>query len=111
MIGVPPFMDDTPEAVFDNILNMEPEFPEGDESLSDGAMAAIRSLLDKDPKKRSGFAQIRNGDLELFRDVDWANLLEQDAPFMPQPDDEMDTGYFDARNNMLNLKVSQVEQF
>ena len=34
MIGIPPFMDETPEAVFDNILNMEPEFPEGEESLT-----------------------------------------------------------------------------
>ena len=40
--------------------------------------------------------------------MDWTNLLDKDAPFVPQPDDETDTGYFDARNNMLHLKVSQV---
>ncbi len=49
--------------------------------------------------------------MPFFSKVDWSNLSESEAPFIPQPDDETDTGYFDARNNMLQLKVSQVENF
>ncbi len=37
-------------------------------------------------------------------------MLDQEAPFVPQPDDDTDTGYFDARNNLLHLRVSQVEK-
>ena len=34
MIGTPPFNDETPELVFRRILNMDLEWPEGEESLS-----------------------------------------------------------------------------
>ena len=36
--------------------------------------------------------------MDFFKDLDFANLTEVDAPFMPQPDDETDTGYFEPRN-------------
>ena len=40
---------------------------------------------------------------------DWfADILSTDpAPFVPQPHDDTDTAYFDARNNMQEWKVSQ----
>ena len=43
---------------------------------------------------------------------DWfASLLDTDpAPFVPQPHDETDTAYFDARNNMQEWKVSQFNE-
>ena len=43
---------------------------------------------------------------------DWfANLLNTDpVPFVPQPRDETDTAYFDARNNMQEWKVSQFNE-
>ncbi len=49
-------------------------------------------------------------DLSFFSSVSWPDLLEQEAPFVPQPEDVTDTGYFDARNNLLHLRVSQVER-
>ena len=45
MTGIPPFMDDTPEAVFENILSGRIEWPENDEALSVEATEAISSLL------------------------------------------------------------------
>ena len=39
---------------------------------------------------------------------DWlANLHADTAPFVPQPHNETDTMYFDARNNMQEWKISQ----
>ena len=32
--------------------------------------------------------------LRLFVETDWDTLLEMEAPFIPQPDDETDTTYF-----------------
>ena len=83
-------------------------WPEGEESLSESEMAAIRALLPQDPKRRIKLGGLKG--LDLFHCFNWSNLLEQDAPFIPEPDDETDTGYFDARNNMLNLKLSQVTE-
>ena len=31
-----------------------------------------------------------------FKDIDWHNLLDMEAPFIPQPDDETDTTYFEG---------------
>lgn len=42
----------------------------------------------------------------LFSDVDWENLQHQPMPFIPQPDGETDTSYFEARNNAQHLTVS-----
>lgn len=42
----------------------------------------------------------------LFHGVDWDNLQNQTMPFIPQPDDETDTSYFEARNNAQHLTVS-----
>ncbi len=104
---MPPFSDSTPERVFANILSGDLEFPEGEESLSAEAEEAVRALLVKDPQRRAGLKEIQQN-FSFFSGVDWPGILEQEAPFVPQPEDEADTGYFDARNNMLQLKVSQV---
>lgn len=79
---------------------------EGEESLSQSAMDAVCALLVQDPDRRIKLDGLKG--LELFQGLNWGNLLEQEAPFVPEPEDETDTGYFDARNNMLHLKVSQV---
>jgi len=54
MIGIPPFMDETPEKVFDNILSRKMEWPEDDEALSDPSVQAITSLLTLNPSERPG---------------------------------------------------------
>ena len=69
-------------------------------------MDAVGALLAQDPDKWIKLDGLK--ELDLFRGLNWTNLLEQDAPFVPEPEDDTDTGYFDARNNMLQLKVSQV---
>ncbi|KAF4517944.1 hypothetical protein B566_EDAN005310, partial [Ephemera danica] len=50
--GIPPFSDDSSEAVFTNILNRNLEWPEGDEALSENMQSAIEALLTLDPEQR-----------------------------------------------------------
>ncbi|XP_064483773.1 serine/threonine-protein kinase greatwall-like [Ornithodoros turicata] len=100
LTGVPPFSDETPEAVFDNILQAELEWPEGEECLSEAATCAVEALLTRDPSLRAGAQELRS--LLLFSQVDWDNLHDAPAPFVPCPDDDTDTGYFEARNHMLS---------
>jgi len=40
--------------------------------------------------------------MPLFSDVHWDNLLSMTAPFIPQPDDSMDTVYFQGLQTVAN---------
>ncbi|XP_069504216.1 serine/threonine-protein kinase greatwall [Ambystoma mexicanum] len=104
LTGVPPFNDETPTLVFQNILNRDIPWPEGEEKLSTNAQAAIEILLCIDSTKRAGLKELKSH--PLFDGLDWNNLQNQTMPFIPQPDDETDTTYFDARNNAEHLTVS-----
>lgn len=104
LTGVPPFNDDTPQLVFQNILNRDIPWPEEEEALSTDARDAIEILLTMDMTKRAGLKELKSH--PLFKDLDWDNLQNQPMPFIPQPEDETDTSYFDARNNAQHIAVS-----
>ncbi|XP_074938689.1 serine/threonine-protein kinase greatwall [Phalacrocorax aristotelis] len=104
LTGIPPFNDETPTQVFQNILKRDIPWPEGEEKLSDNAQNAIDILLTVDSTKRAGLKELKLH--RLFHGVDWDNLQNQTMPFIPQPDDETDTSYFEARNNAQHLTVS-----
>ncbi|EMP37031.1 Serine/threonine-protein kinase greatwall [Chelonia mydas] len=104
LTGIPPFNDETPQQVFQNILKRDIPWPEGEEKLSSNAQNAIDILLTIDTTKRAGLKELKHH--PLFHGVDWDNLQNQTMPFVPQPVDETDTSYFEARNNAQHLTVS-----
>uniref|UniRef100_K7FW32 Serine/threonine-protein kinase greatwall n=1 Tax=Pelodiscus sinensis TaxID=13735 RepID=K7FW32_PELSI len=104
LTGIPPFNDETPQQVFQNILKRDIPWPEGEEQLSSNAQNTIDILLTIDTTKRAGLKELKRH--PLFHGVDWDNLQNQTMPFIPQPDDETDTSYFEARNNAQHLTVS-----
>uniref|UniRef100_A0A8C4YMJ0 Serine/threonine-protein kinase greatwall n=1 Tax=Gopherus evgoodei TaxID=1825980 RepID=A0A8C4YMJ0_9SAUR len=104
LTGIPPFNDETPQQVFQNILKRDIPWPEGEETLSSNAQNAIDILLTIDTTKRAGLKELKHH--LLFHGVDWDNLQNQTMPFVPQPVDETDTSYFEARNNAQHLTVS-----
>lgn len=104
LTGVPPFNDDTPQLVFQNILNRDIPWPEEEEALSVNARNAIEILLTMDMTKRAGLKELKSH--PLFEDLDWDDLQNQPMPFIPQPEDETDTSYFEARNNAQHIAVS-----
>ncbi|XP_066485119.1 serine/threonine-protein kinase greatwall [Tiliqua scincoides] len=104
LTGIPPFNDETPQQVFQNILKRDIPWPEGEEKLSDNAQNSIDMLLTIDSTKRAGLKELKLH--PLFYGVDWDNLQNQPMPFIPQPNDETDTSYFEARNNAQHLTVS-----
>ncbi|KAK1174041.1 serine/threonine-protein kinase greatwall-like isoform X2 [Acipenser oxyrinchus oxyrinchus] len=104
LTGVPPFNDETPQQVFQNILNRDIPWPEGEEELSQDSKFAIEALLTTDVAQRAGLKELKQH--SLFDGLDWDNLQNQAMPFIPQPDDETDTTYFEARNNAQHLTVS-----
>lgn len=107
LVGITPFADQTPELIFDNILNGTIEWPgevEG-EALSESARSAILNLLNPVPGERMQLTHMRSH--PLFASVNWSNLLNEQPPFVPKPDHSMDTFYFDKRNEMQNIKMSE----
>ncbi|XP_061178277.1 serine/threonine-protein kinase greatwall-like [Saccostrea echinata] len=108
LTGVPPFNDQTPELVFQNILNRDIPWPgEDEEPLSENAKSAIDALLTMEPKERPKDREVRK--LAFFDSVDWENLLEVEPPFVPQPEGDEDTTYFEARNSQQQLMVSGID--
>ncbi|XP_073815256.1 serine/threonine-protein kinase greatwall isoform X2 [Musca autumnalis] len=104
LTGIPPFNDETPQKVFDNILNKNIEWPEGDEALSAEAMEAVDLLLTMDPTERPAAKEVQQ--MPFFSCIDWDNIENEETPFVPNPEDPTDTGYFEARNNLQHLKLS-----
>lgn len=104
LTGVPPFNDETPQLVFQNILNRDIPWPEEEEALPVNARNAIEILLTMDMTKRAGLKELWSH--PLFAALDWDDLQYQSMPFIPQPEDETDTSYFDARNNAQHIAVS-----
>ncbi|XP_023301310.2 serine/threonine-protein kinase greatwall isoform X1 [Lucilia cuprina] len=104
LTGIPPFNDETPQKVFDNILNKNIEWPEGDEALSPDAVEAVELLLTMDPSERPAAKEVQQ--MPFFECIDWEHLETEEPPFVPNPENPTDTAYFEARNNMQHLKLS-----
>ncbi|XP_015209422.2 serine/threonine-protein kinase greatwall [Lepisosteus oculatus] len=104
LTGVPPFNDETPQQVFQNILNRDIPWPEDEEELSPNSRNAIEILLTMDMTKRAGLKELKQH--PLFEGLVWDNLQNQPMPFIPQPEDETDTAYFEARNTAQHITVS-----
>ncbi|KAG0280247.1 hypothetical protein BGZ96_001616 [Linnemannia gamsii] len=100
LTGYPPFMDEAPEAIFKNILNHDIQWPE--DGLSREARDLINKLLNKDPTHRPSPAVLKAH--PFFQGVDWENIRSQEAPFIPAPNDNTDTSYFDARNARPDIR-------
>lgn len=84
LVGVPPFNDQTIEAVFENILRNCPEWPEiGDEEdqISLRAYELITRCLENVPNKRITISEIKQH--KFFEGVDWSNIRNQEAPIIP----------------------------
>lgn len=107
LYGYPPFHAETPDEVFQNILARRIDWPENDEDygISDEAKDLINRLLCIDPAKRlgantedkyaSGGEEIRSH--PWFADVSWESLRDDEASFIPAPENPEDTEYFDTR--------------
>ncbi|XP_058119177.1 serine/threonine-protein kinase greatwall [Anopheles ziemanni] len=107
LTGVPPFNDETPQKVFENILGRVIEWPTDDEELSPEAVGAVEQLLEMDQLKRPAAEQMQR--MAFFATIDWKNMSLLTPPFVPNPDDPQDTGYFEARNVLQHLKMSNFD--
>jgi serine/threonine protein kinase len=95
LVGFPPFNDESPQQIFQNILKREIVWPLPPDELSPAARDLIEKLLHPNPAKRlgaKGAEEVKKH--SFFEGIDWENLLETKLMFCPAVDDEYDTGYF-----------------
>jgi serine/threonine-protein kinase RIM15 len=118
LYGYPPFHAGTPDEVFENILARRISWPEDiDLEVSPEAKDLMNKLLCLNPRERLGVNaddkfscggdEIRNH--SWFQGVNWDKLLEDDAQFVPAPENPEDTEYFDARGATLQSFAEEME--
>ncbi|CAJ2501591.1 Uu.00g044440.m01.CDS01 [Anthostomella pinea] len=117
LYGIPPFNAADAEQVFENILARKIMWPEEADFASPEATDLMNKLLCIDPRQRlgsnrgekyaSGGEEIRNH--PWFEGTNWASLLEDEAQFVPQPENPEDTEYFDARGATLQSFTEEME--
>ncbi|KAJ2722965.1 hypothetical protein GGI07_002977 [Coemansia sp. Benny D115] len=91
--GYPPFTDQSPEAIFRNILNHAIDWPEEEGYVSEEAAELIKALLSPDPATRAHWKDIKAA--RLYEGWDMSQIRQMEPPFVPQPDDDVDTSYFE----------------
>ncbi|KAI9473207.1 serine/threonine protein kinase 15, partial [Coemansia mojavensis] len=91
--GYPPFMDETPEAIFRNILNHAIDWPDEEGFVSSEAAELINALLRPEPATRAHWKEIQAS--KLYENWDLVNVRQREPPFVPQVDDDIDTSYFE----------------
>lgn len=119
LYGIPPFHAGDAEQVFENILARKIQWPDEAECepVSDEAKDLINKLLCMDPPLRLGSNRedkFASGGEEIrahpwFEGINWDKLLEDEAQFVPQPENPEDTEYFDARGAVLHSFVEEIE--
>jgi serine/threonine-protein kinase RIM15 len=120
LYGYPPFNAETQEEVFENILHRRIHWPDSEDDevvISEDARDLINKLIQLDPQSRLGAnvdEKYPSGGAEIqahpwFSDINWATLLEDEAQFVPNPENPEDTEYFDARGATLQTFPEEIE--
>ncbi|OJJ46213.1 hypothetical protein ASPZODRAFT_67051 [Penicilliopsis zonata CBS 506.65] len=118
LFGYPPFNADTPDEVFENILNRRINWPDDPEDYASAeAIDLINKLMAIDPQERIGAnvgEKFPNGGAEIrnhawFSDINWDTLLEDKAQFVPNLENPEDTEYFDSRGATLQAFTEELE--
>ena len=102
LTGALPFNDETPEKIFEKILEKKIHYPPigyEDGQISPEAHKFIEDLLTLDPKARLGSNGIHEIKNHVFlKDINWDTIMTDIAPFIPLGKDE-DAVYFPKAND------------
>ncbi|OHS95828.1 AGC family protein kinase [Tritrichomonas foetus] len=115
LFGVTPFYNSNRPKLYANIVHSNPTFPPGADPT---AVEFIKFVLNKDPKKRPGFHEIRRSD--FMKDIDFEKVLKKEVQpiFVPNLEDKYNTTNFDEeftretpQDSVTGLDVEQEEQY
>ncbi|KFK27959.1 hypothetical protein AALP_AA8G453600 [Arabis alpina] len=97
LVGIPPFNAETPQQIFENIINRDIPWPNVPEEISYEAYDLINKLLTENPVQRlgaTGAGEVKQH--AFFKDINWDTLARQKAMFVPSAEPQ-DTSYFMSR--------------
>ncbi|OVA19533.1 Protein kinase domain [Macleaya cordata] len=98
LVGIPPFNAETPQQIFDNIMNRDIPWPHVPEEMSYEAYHLIDQLLIENPVQRLGATGAREVKQHpFFKNINWDTLARQKAAFIPAAEGAYDTSYFTSR--------------
>ncbi|KAL9655947.1 hypothetical protein ABK040_007568 [Willaertia magna] len=107
LFGCPPFNDETPELIFDNILSHRVNWVDQsllpDEIVSSGVLDFIDRLLDPNPQTRLNEKTLKQH--PFMKNVNWDKVLKEPLGVLPNNPDLLDTSRFKMREEnypMLN---------
>ena len=111
LYGFPPFHDETPEKVFENILSRKIEWHEDEVDISPEAHDFMERLLCSDSTRRLG----ANGTEEVkahpfLASIEWDNLLTGEVDFVPKISDPESTEYFDPRGAVQQVFEEAIDE-
>lgn len=118
LFGYPPFHASSPEMVFENILARKIDWPEEEDTpISEDAKDLMKKLMTVNPKQRLGSnvdEKFSSGGEEIrshpwFNGINWETLLQDEAQFVPAPQNLEDTEYFDSRGATLQAFAEELE--
>jgi len=103
LVGQPPFVDDDPMGIYQQVLAGKVNFPR---FIDRNAKSLIKKLLVADLTKRFGCLKGGATDIKNHKwyiGLDWAALFDKElvAPVIPTVQDEMDTSNFDPYPDSL----------
>ncbi|GAA5823805.1 hypothetical protein JCM11251_003301 [Rhodosporidiobolus azoricus] len=117
LAGFPPFSGATADETWTNLKNWSrvlrrPHYDRPEDrifNLSDEGWDAITCLINHKERRMSTMDQVKAH--TFFRGVDWPNLRERKAPFIPALDSEIDAGYFDDFSSEADMaKYAEVRE-
>ncbi|KAF3540120.1 hypothetical protein F2Q69_00025287 [Brassica cretica] len=97
LVGIPPFNAETPQQIFENIINRDIPWPCVPDEISYEAYDLINKLLTENPVQRlgaTGAGEVKRHN--FFKDINWDTLARQKAMFVPSAEPQ-DTSYFMSR--------------
>lgn len=103
LVGVPPFNAESPQRIFNNIINRDIPWPKIPDEISYEAYDLINKLLNENPVQRlgaTGAGEVKQH--PFFKNISWDTLARQKAAFIPSAEPQ-DTSYFMSRYN-FNLE-------
>jgi serine/threonine protein kinase len=97
LVGQPPFIDEDPMGIYQQILAGKVHFPK---NFDKSAKSLVKKLLVSDLTKRLGCLKNSSSDIKnhkWFTNFDWINVLNKttQAPLIPLVQSDSDTSNFD----------------
>ncbi len=97
LVGIPPFNGDNPEIIFKNIISHAIDWNSSQlTDVSREAKDLLKRLLEPSSEKRMTWLELKAH--PFFSAINWDGLRESEPPFIPNPESELDTSYFEPRN-------------